>query len=91
MSLEGGRRHVVERFVDSPVVEPVHVVQCRPFDVLDVAPGSFAVNQFVLVETVERFGERVDAPICQELIKKLPSAQTWLENQPSLDHRVREQ
>ncbi len=59
MSLKGGRRHVVERFVDSPVVEPVHVVQCRPFDVFDVAPGSFSVNQFVFVETVEGFSERI--------------------------------
>ncbi len=45
--------------MDSPVVEPVHVVQCRPFDVFDVAPGSFSVNQFVFVETVEGFSERI--------------------------------
>ena len=38
---------------NSSVVEPVEVVERRPFDVLDVAPGSLAVNEFVFVETVE--------------------------------------
>jgi len=39
-------RHVVKRLVDSPVVEPVDVVKCRPFDMFDVAPGTLAMNQF---------------------------------------------
>jgi hypothetical protein len=59
VSLELDRWHVVERLVDPPVVEPVDVVERRPFDVLDVAPGSLAMNQFGLVETVEALGEGV--------------------------------
>ena len=39
--------------MDAPVVEPVDVVERGPFDVFDVAPGSFAVDQLALVETVE--------------------------------------
>ena len=45
--------------MDPSVVEPVEVVERGPFDVLDVAPGSLAVDQLGLVETVERFGERI--------------------------------
>jgi len=52
------RRHVVERLVDSLAIEPVDVVQCRPFDVLDAAPGSLAIDQFGLVEAGERISER---------------------------------
>ena len=59
MSLELERRHVVERLVDAPVVEPADVVECCPFDVLDVAPRSLAVDQLALVEAVEALGERV--------------------------------
>lgn len=59
MSFELDGRHVVERLVDSAVVEPADVVERRPFDVLDVAPGPLAVDQLSLIETVERFGERV--------------------------------
>ena len=44
---------VVQRFVDSLVVEPVDVVEGCPFDVFDVTPGTLAMNQFSLVETVE--------------------------------------
>ena len=53
MNLELDRRHAVERLVNSLIVEPVDVVERRPFDMLDVAPGSLAVNEFVLVEAVE--------------------------------------
>ena len=59
MSLELGWRHVVERLVDPAFVEPVDVGERRPLDVLDVAPGSLAVNQLGLVEAVEALGERV--------------------------------
>jgi len=51
MSIELDRWHVVERFVYPSVVEPVDVVERRPFDVFDVAPRSSAVNQFGLVKT----------------------------------------
>ena len=45
--------------MDSSVVEPVDVVERRPFDVFDVAPGSLAVDQLSLVETVEALGEGI--------------------------------
>ena len=41
------------------MIEPVDVVERRPFDVFDVAPWSFAVNQLGLVEGVERLGQYV--------------------------------
>jgi len=59
VSFELDRRHVVERLVDPPVVEPVDVFQCLPFDVLDVAPGPLAVDEFGLEEAVEALGQRI--------------------------------
>jgi hypothetical protein len=59
VSLELDRWHVVEGLVNSSVVEPVDVVERRPFDVFDVAPRSLAVDQLGLVETVERFGQSI--------------------------------
>ena len=59
MSLELDRWHVVERLVASSTIEPVDVVECGPFDVLDVASGTFAMDQLGLVETVEGFIEGV--------------------------------
>ncbi len=43
MSFEFDWRHVVERLVNSSVVEPVDVVECGPFDVFDIAPGTLAM------------------------------------------------
>ena len=57
MSLELDGRHVVERLVNSSVVEPADVVERRPFDALDVAPGSLAVDQLGLVEAIEALAE----------------------------------
>ena len=45
--------------MNSTVVEPVDVLECLPFDVLDVAPRSLAVDEFSLVETVEALGQRI--------------------------------
>ena len=53
VSLELDRRHVAKRLVDAPVIEPVDVVERRPFDVFDVAPGTFPINQLALEEGVE--------------------------------------
>jgi hypothetical protein len=55
VSLELDWRHVVERLVNSSIVEPVDVVERRPIDVLDVAPWSLAVNESDLVEVVKGF------------------------------------
>ncbi len=57
MSLELDRRHVIECLVDSPVVEPVDVVERRLFPVFDVAPRSLSMDELGLVETVEGFGQ----------------------------------
>ena len=52
VGLKLDRWNVVERLVDSPIVEPVDVVEGLPFDVFDASPRTLAVNQLVLVETV---------------------------------------
>jgi hypothetical protein len=51
VSLELDRWHVVERLVDSSIVEPADVVECRPFDVIGIAPQSLAMDEFGL-ETI---------------------------------------
>ena len=59
MSFELRRRDPVERFVNSTVVEPIDVLECLPFDVLNVAPWSLAMDEFGLVETIEALGQRI--------------------------------
>ncbi len=66
VGLKLDRWNVVERLVDSPIVEPVEVVEGLPFDVFDASPRTLAVNQLVLVETVERFGQGVVVRIAFE-------------------------
>jgi hypothetical protein len=45
--------------VDAAVVEPVDVGEGGPFDVVDVLPGTLAVDQLGLVETVEALGQGI--------------------------------
>ena len=45
--------------MDASIVEPIDVVERRPFDVLDVAPGTLAMDQLALGEAVEGLGERI--------------------------------
>jgi hypothetical protein len=52
VSLELDWRHVAERLVESPVVEPVEEGEGGPPDVLDVAPGTLEVDQLALVKKV---------------------------------------
>ncbi len=59
MSFELRRRDPVERFVNSTVVEPIDVLECLPFDVLNVAPWPLAMDEFGLVETIEALGQRI--------------------------------
>jgi len=63
VSLELDGWDIVECFVDSLVVEPVDVVECCPFDVFNIAPGSLTVDELGLVEAVETLSECIDAPI----------------------------
>lgn len=50
---------MAECLVNSTIIEPVDVGEGLPFDVLNVAPGTLAVDEFVLIETVEGLGERI--------------------------------
>ena len=50
---------VVEFAVKSSVVEPLDVGECLDLEVLRVAPGTAPADEFALVETVHRLGERV--------------------------------
>ncbi len=45
MIFEFDRRRVVERLVNSPIVKPVDVGECRPLDVFNVAPRALAMNK----------------------------------------------
>ena len=45
--------------MDAAVVEPVDVGERRPFDVLDIVPGSLVEDQLGLVEPVEALGQRI--------------------------------
>jgi hypothetical protein len=58
------RRTRVSKLMDPPVIELVDVVERRPLDVLDVAPGFLEVNQRGLAKTVERFGQSLVIGIC---------------------------
>ena len=71
VGLEVGRcgvgRVVGDLAVEASVVEPVDVGHGFELDVVDAAPGSLPVDQFPLVETVERLRQRVDAPIDRQV------------------------
>jgi hypothetical protein len=45
--------------VDAPVVVPVYPFERRELDVVPCMPRSFTVDEFCLVETVDRFRECV--------------------------------
>jgi hypothetical protein len=45
VNFEFNLRQVVERLVNSLVVEPVRLVEGRQFDVFDVGPGPLAMSQ----------------------------------------------
>jgi len=57
--LEFGGWDVAKLAMETLVVEPFHPRKCGQFDVLDVAPGSLAADQFCRVEPVQRLGEAV--------------------------------
>jgi len=50
--------------VAAPVVEPVDIFEGGELDVLDALPGPVRVDEFPLVEAVERFDHRV-GPRCR--------------------------
>lgn len=61
--LGGNGCEVVEGLVGSFVVEPVDPVQGLDLDVVDVAPGSLAADEFGLERADCALGQGVDAPI----------------------------
>jgi hypothetical protein len=60
-----GRWDVPDRPQQALVVEPVDPLERGQFDVLQILPGT-AVNDFCLVETVDRFGQRVVVGIARK-------------------------
>jgi hypothetical protein len=61
--LVGGRGGVAgaggDGAVEAAVVEPVDVFQGGELDVADTRPGAVVVDEFPLVEAVERFGQGI--------------------------------
>jgi hypothetical protein len=45
------------------VIEPVHPLEGREFDVLQAAPGAAPTDDLGLVQAVDRLSEGVDAPM----------------------------
>jgi len=45
--------------VGPSVVEPGDVIERGPIDALPVAPGALAMNEFTLLEAVERLGQGI--------------------------------
>jgi hypothetical protein len=62
-SFEFGWWDVAAVFVEASVVEPVDPFQGGDLDVVGGAPWACGFDQLGLVETVDRLGEGVDAPI----------------------------
>ena len=58
---------IADLAVEAPVVEPFDVCQGGQLDMLSVAPGSLTFGQFGLVESVDRLGQGVDAPIDRQV------------------------
>ena len=70
----------------------VDPVQRGELEVTDRPPGTSAraAGRLKLEEGVYALGEGIDAPICQELIKRPLKELFWHENLPSLDRRLLE-
>jgi hypothetical protein len=62
-----GRRDVADGLQEPAIVEPVHPLEGRELDGLEVPPGPTTMNDLSLVEAIDRLGEGVvvrvaDAP-----------------------------
>lgn len=53
------RRYITNRFEQTAIVEPVDPLECGVFDPIDVAPRTTLPDHFGLVQTVDRFGQRI--------------------------------
>ena len=74
--LSGG--HHAQFALEPALVEPVEVLQGGVLHVLEPAPGTVFVDQLGLVETVERFGQGIDAPIERQAPRGLDVATATL-------------
>lgn len=73
------RRYIAERFEEAVMIKPGHPFERGQFDGLTRLPGSAAVDQFSLIEPIDRLGQgiivavafathrRFDAGFCQAL------------------------
>ena len=78
--------------MQSAVIVPVSPGQRGEFELVNGLPRSspWSSHEFGLVEGVDTLGQRVDAPICQELIMQPLKEQFWHGNLSSLDRRLLE-
>ena len=58
-----GRRDEAEGLQKPAIVEPVHPLEGCELDGLEVAPRASSMDDLSFVEAVDRFGQRVDAPM----------------------------
>src|SRR5262249_49899749 len=54
-----GRRPIVTRRMEPPMIEPADVLQGGQFQLVEAAPRPVPLHQFGLVQAVHRLGERV--------------------------------
>ena len=59
-------RHIPDRREQPAVVEPLDPFECREFHGFEMPPRASTADDLGLVEPDHRFGEGIDAPICQE-------------------------
>src|SRR3954463_4873564 len=53
------RRQITDRLEETAVIEPVHPLEGREFDVLQASPGTAMPDELGLVQPVDRLGQRV--------------------------------
>lgn len=68
------RRDVADGFEQTPVIEPVDPFQCCELDGFKGTPGSPPVDHFGLVESVDRFGERVVVAVTDTADRRLDAS-----------------
>jgi hypothetical protein len=54
-----GRRDEADGLQEPAIIEPVHPLERRELDGLEVAPRPATMNNLAFVEAVDRFGQRV--------------------------------
>ena len=69
--LELGGGHVPDRAEQPPIVEPVDPFQGRKLDLLEISPGSAAMNEFGLIDAEGRLGQGVVVGIADAADRRL--------------------